>query len=119
MFAVDEASGQISVAVAAVDFETRDSYALTLTAQDSGGKPLTARCTVTITVNDGNDPPVVDDLARSVPENTGAGITVGAPIVATDPDGNAAFAFQLGEAVNPILDAAILQARQKLAASGA
>ena len=81
------ATGQISVATgAALDHETTDSYALTLTAMDPSG--LTATATVTIAVEDVNEAPALalSTYIRTVSIRAQADDTVGVAIVATDPD---------------------------------
>ncbi len=67
------------------DFNGRDSF--TYTVRDSGN--LSATATVTVTVNAINDPPTfpAGPLTRTVPPTATAGATVGAPVTATDVDG--------------------------------
>ena len=88
-FALDPASGAISVAnAAALDFETTPSFTLTVNVTDDGTTPLTDSASVTITLNDVNEAPVATDAAFAVVENSVAGTTVNtAP--ATDPDSSA------------------------------
>ena len=98
-FAVD-ASGQISVAADAVlDFEDKASYTLTLGVKDDkdadgNGEDTEAdddTIAVTITVTNVNESPIFYETGpaeRSVPENSTADTTVGAPFSATDPEGD-------------------------------
>ena len=80
------ASGQIVVkAGATLDYETTQTYTVTLVASDG---QLTTDIPVTITVTDVNEPPVANDVTRSVPENAAAGTKVGAPVRAIDPEGD-------------------------------
>ena len=78
-----------------LDRETKEGYSVTITASDTGGEDATH--TVTITVTDvAAEPPRFDEeygdgetsLTRSVAENTDAGQPVGAPVTATDDDGD-------------------------------
>ena len=86
-FAVSS-TGQITVSAAGLASGV-PGYTLTLTFRDSGG--LTDTATVNITVTATNDPPrfSVSSYTLTVLENSTAGTNVGAPITATDPDGDA------------------------------
>ena len=70
------------------DFEaTKNSYSVTVKADDGNGG--TDTIAVTINVTDVNEAPMFDDGAtttRSVAENTGAAHSVGTPVAATDPE---------------------------------
>ena len=55
-FGIREGTGQLQTK-AALDYETKQSYTVTVTATDPGG--LSATVTVTIEVTDVNEPPVV------------------------------------------------------------
>ena len=59
---------------------------MTVTATDSSS--LFATITVTIAVTDVNEAPgfASETAAREIPENTGAGVAIGDPVAATDPD---------------------------------
>ena len=89
-FDIMSATGQLQTK-AALDYETRDSYTVIVTATDEAG--LSDAITVTIDVADVDDnrPPTFPDAAttRSVDENTVAGEDIGAPVEATDPDNDA------------------------------
>ena len=94
-FDIDQYSGQLRVK-AALDFETQTSYTVTVSVDDGedadGNTDTTAddTITVTISVTGANDPPAFADTTatRDIGENTGAGIDIGAPIEATDPENN-------------------------------
>ena len=86
-FAIDSATGQLKTKTA-LDYETKNSYAVTLTVSD--GKS-TDTISVTIRVSDVNEAPTFnggDSITRSIAENTATGKNIGAAITATDPDDN-------------------------------
>lgn len=87
LFTIDATSGKIQ-ALGSLDFETSQSHSLTVTGTDNGSPPLTATCTVTISVNDNNEPPKVNPgQIFSVNElTTSADGTIGT-VAITDPDG--------------------------------
>ena len=97
-FTIARDTGQIRVAAGAdLDHEGTSSYSVTVTATDPSG--ATGAATVTISVTDANEAPafVRNAVDREVPENSGAGTDVGAPVTATDPD-NDALEYSLGGA---------------------
>lgn len=70
-----------------LDFETRDTYSFGLIATDGGG--LSATATITVTLTNVNEPPVLEDTSRAVRENSESGTVIedgGGPIMASDPD---------------------------------
>ncbi len=80
-------SGRQLETKAALNYEDKTSYSVTLIATDGGN--LTASLSVTVNVTDLND--VAPEFAnstetRSVEENTAAGQNIGAKLEATDPD---------------------------------
>ena len=89
-FAIDESNGQLKTRAGVVyDYETRSSYSVTVRATDptlASGAILVA-----ISVIDVPEAPVfpVSSTTRSFPENTPPGRGIGAPVVATDDDGDA------------------------------
>ena len=97
-FAVDS-TRQIKTK-ADLDYETKNSYSVTLTVSD--GKQGSDSITVTINVTDvtevANAAPVFSDGAsatRSIPENTAVGSDVGAAFTATDPDSGDTVSYSL------------------------
>ena len=92
-FGIDS-SGQITTKDP-LDKETKDSYSVTITARDSGGEDDTHTVTITVT-DEEHEPPRFDEeyadgetsITREVAENTAAGEPVGAPVSATDDDGD-------------------------------
>ena len=93
-FAIDSATGQLKTK-AALNYETKNSYAVTLTVSD--GK-LNDVITVTINVSNINEAPTFTDgssITREIAENTASGENIGAVITATDPD-NDTLTYSLG-----------------------
>ena len=101
-FSVDRKTGQIRTK-AALDYETKDTYMVMVTATDPSG--ATDSIMVTINVTDENDPPTItlgpgpppepentapafdgSSATRMVAENAAAGAYVGDPVTATDAD---------------------------------
>ena len=75
--------------LAALDYETKASYSVTVTASDPGGLSDSIDVTITVTDVDENVAPEFadsEDGARSVDENTAAGENIGEPVMATDAD---------------------------------
>ena len=81
-------SGQVTVSSSGL-VSGVGSYDITVTAIDSGGLASTAR--VVITVRDDNNAPRFPQslYTRTVDDGTPSGRSVGAPVVAQDPDGDA------------------------------
>ena len=87
-FDMDSETGQITTKTA-LDFETKKTYAVTLSVSDG---TLTDTIAVTINVSDVNEVPVfaADSLTtHTVAENTPAGENIGTPYTATDVDADA------------------------------
>ena len=83
-FAINSATGQITTA-AAINFEATPSYSLVVRATDNGTPVLSDDATVSITVNNLNDAPVVNDQSFSIAEDAVSPAAVGT-VVATDQD---------------------------------
>jgi hypothetical protein len=87
-FSIVSTSGQLQTS-AALDYETKSSYAVTVSVSD--GRGGSDSIDVTINVTDANDSPVFtdgDSTTRSVAENTAADTNIGTPVAATDQDGD-------------------------------
>ena len=86
-FDIGSTNGQLRTK-AALDYETKDSYSVTVSVSDGNGG--TDSIAVTINVNDVNEntaPAFSSETAtRSIDENTGAGVNIGAAVSATDAD---------------------------------
>ena len=90
-FDIISATGQLQTK-AALDYETKDSYTVTVTVTDEAGLSDSIDVTITVTDVDENvapEFPASEDGARSVPEDTVAGEDIGAPVAATDADNDA------------------------------
>ena len=105
-FGIDRRTGQVKTK-AALDYETKNTYTVTVTATDPSGATDTISVTINVTdVNDGatitvgpavNTAPAFDsDTAeRMVDENMAAGANVGDPVTATDEDQHDTIAYSL------------------------
>ncbi len=100
-FSIDSSSGQLRTS-AALDYETKDSYSVTITVSDGKGGSDSIFVTISITNIDESAPnnaPVFSDGAsttRTVAENTGSGVNIGDAISATDADADT-LTYSLGE----------------------
>ena len=86
-FMIDPSNGQLKTKMP-LDHETKDSYSVLVKAEDGrGGSDAIA---VDINVIDVNEKPEFSGNlgVHSVPENTGAGVDIGAPVTATDEEGD-------------------------------
>ena len=94
-FSIDSTTGQLRTN-AALDFETQTSYSVTITASD-GKKSDNIDVTITVTDVDENRAPAFasESTTRSVAENIGSGVNIGAAITATDAD-NDTLTYTLG-----------------------
>ena len=89
-FDIDMATGQLMTKMA-LDFETKPTYSVTVTASDSGGLSDSIDVTITVTdVMEQNRAPEFSDTttARSVADGTAGGGEVGDPVTATDANGD-------------------------------
>ena len=95
-FSIVSTSGQLKTK-AALDYETKTSYAVTVSVSDGNGG--SDSITVTINVTDANDAPVFSDgtsTTRSVAENTTSGENIGTAVAATDADTGDTLTYTLG-----------------------
>ena len=87
-FNINSSTGQIT-SNEKFNYEVKDIYSVTVTADDNNGG--TDEIAVTINVTDENDTPIFTEgffVSRSVAENSAIGTEVGAPVLATDEDGD-------------------------------
>ena len=106
-FSIDGPSGQLMTS-AALDFEMKSSYTVTVIATDTGTPMRSDRIMVTITVTnvvEAGDPtttnsaPVFADgvsTSREVAENGSPGDNIGDPVTATDADTGDTLTYSLG-----------------------
>ena len=95
-FSIDSTSGQLRTNVP-LDYETKSSYSLTVTATDTSDE--TAQITVNISVTDVNEAPSFTEsspASRSVPENTSSGMNIGSAFDASDPDSGDSLTYGIG-----------------------
>ena len=94
-FTVSSSTGQIRVNTS-LDYESKNRYYVTLTVNETGSGSDTISVTIKVTNVVEYVPPTpagppvfaYDYTNRSVPENRPSGTTVGAPVTATDPNGD-------------------------------
>lgn len=98
-FAIDAATGQISVASPSVlDFESAPTHRLAVVATDDGPGQLAASAKVTISLTNRNEAPQVVASTFQVAENSDVGAEVGT-LVASDPDADDELRFGLVSAL--------------------
>ena len=96
-FRIDDTNGQLQTR-AALDYETKTSYTVTITVSDS---ELIDTIDVTINVTDVNENRAPEfnagsSTTRSIAENTGSGVNIGSPVAATDADTSNTLTYTLG-----------------------
>ncbi len=89
LFSIDGSTGQLLTS-ATLDYETKTSYTVTITAADGNGRITSI--TVTINITNANDnAPVFNEgssTTLSIAENTASGKNIGSAVSATDVDGD-------------------------------
>ena len=108
-FSIHSTTGQLQTK-AALDYETKSSYSVTITASDGNGGTDSINVVISVTdvdetstnnepvSNADNSAPVFaegNSTTRSVAENTGSGVDIGTAVSATDPD-NDTLTYSLG-----------------------
>ncbi len=93
-FSIVSTSGQLQRR-AALDYETKSSYAVTVSVSDGNGG--SDSISVTVSVTDVNETPSfpTETATRSITENTASGQTFGDPFQATDPDSDDTLTYSL------------------------
>ena len=98
-FGIVSSSGQLQTS-AALDYETKDSYAVTVSVSDGNGGADSINVTINVTdVDEPNSAPVFTEgtsTTRSVAENTASGQNIGALVTATDTDTSDTLTYTLG-----------------------
>ncbi len=96
-FSIEPLDGILSVAnPAQIDFEAHPEFDLLIKVQDDGPGSLYDQATITITLNDINESPSMDDQSFSIQENASNGEVVGV-VEATDPDAGQSLTFEILE----------------------
>ena len=96
-FRIDDTNGQLQTR-AALDYETKTSYTVTITVSDSELID-TIDVTINVTDVDENRAPEFNagsSTTRSIAENTGSGVNIGSPVAATDADTSNTLTYTLG-----------------------
>lgn len=89
-FSLDSSTGQLRTR-AALDYERKTSYSVTVTVSDSHGGSDSITVRINVTDVRENRAPVFTEgstATRSVEENTGVNVNIGTAVAATDADGN-------------------------------
>ncbi len=97
-FSIVSTSGQLQTK-AALDYEVKNSYSVTITVADGNGKSDTIDVTIKVTDVAENSIPVFtdgDSTTREVAENTGSGQNIGLVVSATDSDSSDTLTYTLG-----------------------
>ena len=115
-FSIVSTTGQLQTN-AALDYETKSAYAVTVSVSDGNGGSNSIA--VPITVTDAGEKPVFapGGVTLTVAENAASGRNIGAPITATDPDSGDTLTYSLrrGDADSFSIDANTGQVRTKVA----
>ena len=105
-FDIVSETGQLQTKTA-IDYESKSSYSVTVSVRDSkddeGNPDTTTDSTTAVTilvteVTKVNEVPVFTSATatRTIPENTPAGVNIGAPVAATDPNSGDTLTYSLG-----------------------
>ena len=76
LFAVDPTNGNITLNRAELDFETKQSFSLTIKLADSLNAALNDSGVIELVIDDANEPPVVQAASKSLTENSAAGTLI-------------------------------------------
>ena len=94
-FAIDSSTGQITVSNSVLDFEGSATYTVVARATDSRTVgPLSDEATITITLTNVNEAPVMPPNRFEVPENSAVDVTVGSA-AGTDVDAGDVLAYSI------------------------
>lgn len=101
-FSINPATGELRINnPAAMDFETNPFFNLTVTATDNGNPAASGSGTITVNLQNVNDPPTILPQTFSVAENSAAGVVVG-NVVAIEADAgqSVTYAITAGNTLN-------------------
>jgi hypothetical protein len=117
IFEIDADSGQVTVAVASLDYETRDLWTAVITVTDGGtdgeaDSQLSTSATLTININDVNEKPTLPtDTTRSVNENPSdengdqttidERVDLGSPLIGDDVDAGQVLTYSIQQVWPP------------------
>jgi hypothetical protein len=94
-FAINASTGVLTVAnSSALNFETTPSFSLVVKVQDNGTGTLSSQATVTVSLTNINEVPIISNQAFSVAENSSNGTNVGT-VVASDPDAGQTLTYSI------------------------
>lgn len=94
-FTINATTGQIQVNnTAALDYEENPIFSLTVQATDNGAPALSGTNTITVTLVDVNEAPVLQPATWDIDENSPSGTLVGT-VQASDPDSGQTFTFAI------------------------
>ena len=96
-FSITSSSGQLQTS-AALDYETKSSYSVTVEVSDGNGGSDSITVTINVTDVDENRAPAFTDgtsTTRAIAENTASGTNIGTAVAATDAD-NDSLTYTLG-----------------------
>lgn len=92
LFSIDAATGNLTLNRSELDFETKNSYTLTVTFVDTSNAALNDSATIQLIIDDANESPTVTGSSKTLNENSAAN-TVVATMSATDVDAGLAGQF--------------------------
>ncbi|MDQ0462480.1 Ca2+-binding RTX toxin-like protein [Caulobacter ginsengisoli] len=75
-FTINATTGALTL-ISSANYESKSSYSLTVTVQDTGGTGLTAYNTITVNVTNVNETPSISAQSFNLAENAGANAVVG------------------------------------------
>ena len=111
-FAINAATGVISVFSEVLEFESQALFELTVQVTDN--RPvgaLSAVNTVAITITDVNEAPVLTATSRSVNENSAVGVNIGAALAAVDPDDGDSVTYSMSHSLFKVASGGQLQVK--------
>ena len=97
-FSIVSTTGQLRTS-AALDYETKSSYAVSVSVSDGNGGSDSIPVTINVTDVNENSAPVFtdgDSTTRSIAENTASGENIGSAVAATDADTGDTLTYSLG-----------------------